>query len=129
MSTTEKTTLEKVQDDLHNWSPQGCTITAREATKLFKPLSDAELVTLHGKFGEHYAYWHQYAESELEADDDGEVANDENGDTVMAVEEMHDALKARSVISYELFVREEKAKKTRTLSLHKKTIPAKKKAA
>jgi hypothetical protein len=53
---------------------------AREATKLFKPLTNAELVTLHGKFGEHYAYWHQYAESELEADDDGEVANDGNGE-------------------------------------------------
>jgi hypothetical protein len=53
----------------------------------------------------------------------------ETAKTVMAVEEMHDALKARPVISYELFVREEKAKKTRTLSLHKKTIPAKKNAA
>jgi hypothetical protein len=97
---------------LIGWSPQGCTATTRQASKFFTPLSIEELVELHVKFGEHYAYWHQYAEPDLdsELDDDGEITNDDCSENVMAVEEMHDALRARSLIGYEITLRAEKAK-------------------
>jgi hypothetical protein len=107
MTATEKMTLDKVEESLHNWSPQGCTATTREAAKLFKPLSDLDLAMLHTRFCEHYAHWHQYAESDLGE----EIGSDDNGDVVMAVEEMHDALKARWLISYELTSRQKKAAK------------------
>jgi hypothetical protein len=104
MTITKKIKIDKVEkafQDLLSWSPQGVTATTKEATKLLAPLSDADLVVLHAHFGEHYTHWHQYAEPNLDGEpEDGELPNDDNGDAVMAVEEMHDAIKARWLISY-----------------------------
>lgn len=94
---------------LHGWSPQGCTATYREAAKFFKGHTDEDLKSAYKIAGEHYAHWHFYAEPELDGEDH-EIGDDENGDVVMAVEEMHDALKVRMLISYELYQRAEKAK-------------------
>lgn len=98
---------------LHGWSGQGCTATYREASKFLKPYSDKELIEAHSLAAGHYEHWHQYAEAELDTDldEDGDVASDENGDTMMAVEEMHDALKVRSLIGFELTVRRDAANK------------------
>jgi Leu/Phe-tRNA-protein transferase len=103
--------VDKAFADLLNWSGQGCTATGREATKLLKPLTDAELIELHTKFGEHYA-GHAY-NVELELDnglEDGGLSGDD--DAAGAVEDMHDALRARSLISYVHYKRAEKANAT-----------------
>ncbi len=101
--------VDKAFTDLLNWSERGCTATGREATKLLKPLTDAELVELHKKFGEHYAGHANSVEPELyNGLEDGELTGDD--DAFGAIEEMHDALRARSLISCVLYKRAEKPK-------------------
>jgi hypothetical protein len=121
MTVTKKIKVDKVDkafQDLLSWSPQGVTATIKEATKLLAPLSDADLVVLHAHFGEHYTHWHQYAEPDLDSEPEGdELPNDGNGDTVMAVEEMHDAIKARWLISYVHSTRLAKAAKAKNSKL------------
>jgi len=130
MSHAEKLTIEKAQHELLNWSMQGCTATVKEAAKFLKPLTIEQLVQMHKGLGENYnTRVEQVYAVETDDDDYEGVFCPSDEDAAGAVEEMHDALKARSLISYELYLREEKAKKTRTLSLHKKTIPAKNKKA
>jgi hypothetical protein len=101
--------VDKTFADLLNWSEQGCTATGREATKLLKPLTDAELVELHTKFGEHYARHACNVELELDNGlEDGWLSGDD--DVAGAIEEMHDAFRARSLVSYVHSKRAEKAK-------------------
>jgi hypothetical protein len=112
MSATQKKprstlTVDKAFADLLNWSAHGCTATGREAIKLLKPLTDAELVELHTKFVEHYEG--QACNVELELCNglvDGGLSGDE--DAAGAIEEMHDAFRARSLIAYVHYKRAEK---------------------
>jgi hypothetical protein len=112
MSATEKKprstlTVDKAFTDLLNWSEHGCTATGREAIKLLKPLTDAELVKLHTKFGEHYAGLS--CEVELEFYNGREVGGLSGDEAARAFEEMHDAFRARSLISDVYYKRTEKA--------------------
>jgi hypothetical protein len=82
-------------------------------------------VQLHKNIGEHYNDWvNQVVDIETEDDDYDGVFCPGDEDAAGAVEELHDALKARSLISYELFNREKKARTTRTLATTRKKLRA-----
>jgi hypothetical protein len=119
---TEKITVETAFEHMLNWSVYGCTINGSEAKKLLKPLSHEELAQLHGKFGAHYNAWAPNVADELEVTEigtDGLIIEDDE-DAVCAIEEMHDAIKARSLISYVVYAREAQDKKTRTIKPRRK---------
>ena len=92
-------TVDKAFTDLLSWSEHGCTATGREAIKLLKPLTDAELVELHTTFGEHYEGHACNVELELcNGLVDGGLSGDD--DAAGAIEEMHDAFRARLLVAY-----------------------------
>jgi hypothetical protein len=102
-------------DTLFGWSPHGCTATIKEATAFLKAFSDDQLVALYALASEHYEGTAETRfASELESHGvghDGELWPFEDEDAVSAIEDMHDALKVRWLVSTIHGARLEKAKK------------------
>jgi hypothetical protein len=112
MSVTEKKTRSTLTIDnafstLLNWSEQGCTATAREAIEFLQPLTDAELVELNTEIEGHYTWL--ACEVEHEFYNGCEVGGLSGDEAARAFEEMHDAFRARSLISCVYHKRTEKA--------------------
>jgi hypothetical protein len=106
----QKDPIKTAFDGLIGWSPQGCTITDKEATKFLEPLSNDDLVGLHMALG---AWYNERVENvySVEADDPDDVGVFVDEDAISTIEDLHDALKARSAVAWELSRREELAKR------------------
>jgi hypothetical protein len=119
---TVPTTVETAFDRLYGWSPHGCTATVKEATPFLKSFSDDQLVELYGMASEHYE---QTADTRFSSvleshgvDEDGELYPNQDEDAVSAIEDLHDALKVRWLVSVVHSQRLEKAKLLRVAGGH-----------